>query len=334
MAHNLSTTNGKASMMYIESEGAPWHHLGTALSEPVKEWEVLADAAGLGWTADMEPIFTASGLKVPMGQAVVRSDTRDVLGMVGPRWKPVQNRDAFAFLNGVVADDRLAFHTAGALGQGERIWLLAKVPGDIRIKGTDDVTEKYLLLSNSHDGYGSLRVFWTPIRVVCQNTLNRASRTAQREGVTIRHTGDLAAKITEAQRVLGLADRFFDEFAEQANRLAAVKLDSNRVRAYFEAVFPAPEKPEEQKRAAENARETWDALENLFVHGKGQDLPGVRRTLWAAYNAVTEYVDHKPLNEKVALQDAREARLASNWFGNGAQIKGRAFEQAMAFASN
>jgi phage/plasmid-like protein (TIGR03299 family) len=329
MPHDLASTNGRTAMFY--AGGKPWHGLGTELAEPATAAEAIA-AAGLDFDVTLEPITTTGGLDVPMGRAVVRSDTNQLLGLVGSSWRPIQNRDCFAFLDGVVADEGLRYHTAGALGKGERVWMLAKLPGHIRVNGTDDVTEKFLLLSNAHDGRSSLRCFFSPIRVVCANTLNAAERASQRQGVTIRHTGDLTTKIREAQRVLGLADRFYEGFQESADRLASITLDSDRVRSYFEAVFPAPEKPEEQKRATDNVRETWGVLEDLFENGRGQDIPGVRHTLWAAYNAVTEMVDWKPVKERAAIASGAESRLASNWFGQGATIKGRAFEAAMAMA--
>ena len=127
-----------------------------------------------------------------MGQAVVREDTNEVLGMVGRRWKPCQNHEAFAFLDSLVGDQELLYETAGALVRGERVWMMARMPKEMRIEGTDDVTRPYLLLANWHDGFGSLRCFFTGVRVVCQNTLNMAStQKAMASGICIRHTGDL-----------------------------------------------------------------------------------------------------------------------------------------------
>ena len=117
--------------------------------------------------------------------------------------------------------------------------MLAKLPGEIRINGTEDITEKFLLLSNAHDGFSSLRTFFTPIRVVCQNTLNAAERASQRQGVTIRHTGNLTSKIHEARRILGIADRFGREHVDQLLEL----LDE------LERALAAPAKPQKRNRA-------------------------------------------------------------------------------------
>lgn len=173
MAHELATTNGRTAMMYAGE--IPWHGLGTRLNEPATACEAI-EAAGLNYQADLKDIQTTDGIPIPQRKAVIRSDSRDVLGVVGTSYVPVQNHQAFGFLDAVVADGSLRYHTAGALGKGERVWMLAKLPDEIRVKNSDDITEKYLLLSNSHDGSSSLRVHFTPIRVVCANTLAIAAR--------------------------------------------------------------------------------------------------------------------------------------------------------------
>lgn len=173
MTHNLATTNDRTAMMYAGD--VPWHGLGTRLAEPATAEEAIREAS-LDYQVELDRMTTSSGAPIPRRKAVVRRDTGDVLGVVGNAFVPVQNRECFSFLDQVVADGEVCYHTAGALGRGERIWLLAKLPNEIRIKNSDDVTEKYLLLSNSHDGTSALRVFFTPIRVVCQNTLTLAER--------------------------------------------------------------------------------------------------------------------------------------------------------------
>jgi phage/plasmid-like protein (TIGR03299 family) len=333
VAHDLNfDANGNAAMMYVGE--TPWHGLGTRLETAPTSADAIT-AAGLDWEVRMEDLVTASGLAVPMGQVAVRGDTNTVLGMVGRRWTPVQNREAFAFLDGMAAKGDVTYHTAGALGRGERVWMLAKLPGHITVAGTEDVTEKYLLLSNAHDGFSSLRAFFTPIRVVCQNTLNMASRQALRQGVTIRHTGKIEAKLAEARRVLGLADQFYKDVQEQANFLASRRIGRDAAMSYFKAVVPAPEDEEKGKRAADNARETWGSLLQLWDAGKGQDIKGVRHTYWAAYNAVTEFVDHVKVAQgsgKLSLEESRMNRLSSIWFGAGADLKGRAYVTAMQHA--
>jgi phage/plasmid-like protein (TIGR03299 family) len=168
MAHELAITKGRTAMMYAGE--VLWHKLGTRLNEPATAREAI-DAASLNYLAELKAIQTDGGIPFPQRKAVIRSDSKDVLGVVGNSYVPIQNHQAFEFLDAVVVDENLRYQTAGALGKGERIWTLAKLPDAIRVKNSDDITEKYLLLSNSHDGSSSLRVHFTPIRLVCANTL-------------------------------------------------------------------------------------------------------------------------------------------------------------------
>ena len=136
MAHNLASTNGRVAMMYAGE--MPWHGLGTRLEEPATAQEAIS-SAGLDYLAELKDIQTTEGIAVPQRRAIVRSDTGDVLGVVGNSYSPVQNHQAFSFLDAVVADDGLRYHTAGALGKGERVWMLAKLPQDIRVNNSDDI---------------------------------------------------------------------------------------------------------------------------------------------------------------------------------------------------
>lgn len=277
----------------------------------------------------LTPLATADGLPVPQRRAVVRADTRAALGVVSDRYVPVQNRQAFGFLDAVAAEGGLRYHTAGALGWGERIWLLAKLPDQIRVRNSEDLVDKFLLLSNAHDGSAALRVFFTPVRVVCANTLSLAHRRGAGEGVSIMHKGDLEAKIRQAQQVLGLARRFFDAAAAVIDRLAGYSPSAAQLGAYFRELYPDPEEGKDNARAVKVRGE----LQRLFEEGSGHDQPGVKGTAWAAYNAVTEYTDH--FRTARGRDDASRAsrRLGSIWFGSGAQLKARAWDLALEMAT-
>ncbi len=149
MPANIATTNGRPAFMYYGE--VPWHRLGEKLVAPATAEEAIT-AAGLDYEITLTDVATVDGMMVPKTKAVVRYDNQTVLGVVSDRYIPVQNRQAFGFLDAVVADSGLRYHTAGALGRGEKIFLLAKLPGHLRVKQTEDVVDKYLLLSNSHDG--------------------------------------------------------------------------------------------------------------------------------------------------------------------------------------
>lgn len=324
MAHNLATTNGKTAMMYTGE--TPWHKLGTRLEEPPTAQEAMV-ASGLDYAVELCQLQTIHGTMVPQRKATVRADTGQVLGVVGNNYQPIQNSQAFCFLDALVAKGQVRYHTAGALGQGERIWLLAKLPKDIRVNQTDDLINKFLLLSNTHDGTTALRVLFTPIRVVCQNTLNLAERYGAGQGIAIQHKGDLDTKIREAQRVLGLTHQFYELAEARINHLASHKPTVHEVLSYFEQVYPDPVDTDNSR-----AFKVRDHLLALFENGMGQELPGIRGTTWAAYNAVTEWVDHHRPTRSANPNERASRRLNSAWFGEGARIKGRAWDLALEMA--
>lgn len=325
MAHELATINGKTAMMFYGE--TPWHGLGTRLDNPATAAEAII-AAGLDFSVDLEALETADGIPVPQRKAVLRADSGDVLGVVGNSYIPIQNGEAFTFLDSVVADGGVRYHTAGALGKGERIWMLAKLSGHIRIKDSDDITEKYLLLSNSHDGSAALRVFFTPIRVVCANTLTIAHGRGRKQGISILHKGDLGAKVREAQKVLGLAARFYDDVQTRADVLASHYPTREQLSDYFRQLYPDP--IDGDKTRAENTR---TELFRLFEQGRGQDIDAVRYSSWAALNAVTEYVDHHRPTRARTHEERASRRLQSQWFGTGAALKAKAWELALAMTA-
>jgi phage/plasmid-like protein (TIGR03299 family) len=324
VAHNLATTNGKTALAYCGE--VPWHHLGQRLAQPATAEEAI-EAAGLNYEVELKPLVTVDGTPVPMRKAVIRTDSNEALGVVGNAYVPVQNRHAFSFLDAVVANGELTYSTAGALGHGERIWLLAKLPDTIRVRNTDDLVNKFLLLSNTHDGSTALRVMFTPTRIVCENTLRLASKNGAGQGIAIQHKGDLATKIAAAQRVLGLASAFFDDAKGKIDCLAAHSPTPAQLETYFQSVYPNPEGADPTR--AQNIRERFH---QLFETGMGHDMPGIRHTTWAALNAVTEWIDHhRPTRAKTP--EARSSRrLQSSWFGSGAALKSRAWQLAIDMA--
>lgn len=326
MGHELSTVDGRTAMMYVGD--VPWHGLGQRLDAPATAREAI-EAAGLDFEVALSPLATAEGIPVPRRRAVVRQDTGRVVGVVGAAYVPVQNRQAFAFLDAVASEGGVRYHTAGCLRGGERIWLLARLPGRIRVRGSDDVTEKYLLLSNSHDGSAALRVFWTPTRVVCQNTLVMAERQSRGDGVAVRHRGDLAGKVREAREVLGLARRYYDDLEARLDVLAAHHPTAAQLARYFESLYPDPDGGSNAR-----ARNVRDALHDLFERGMGQEITAIRHSTWAALNAVTEYVDHHRMSRGGDGHERGSNRLESAWFGSGSRLKQRAYRLALDMASD
>lgn len=314
MGHNLNTTNGRTSMMYVGE--TPWHRLGTKLEKPATAEEAIM-IAGLDFTVSKIPLKTVHAeIPVENHYATVRMDTFQALGVVGSRYEPIQNKDAFTMFDALVGEGEAIYHSAGALGKGERIWLLAKLPDYIRVNG-NDIVEKYLLLTNSHDGSEVVRVKLTPIRVVCENTLTAALEGTEQE-VRIRHTSNAQVKLKEAHEILGLSNWLYAELDRIFNGMSKRKLTGNEMKDYMAAIFPEP--PRVYHRS--HAPKIHEKVMELAEAGAGAEL--AKGTLWGAYNAVTEYVDHCRLTGS-----GDSARLKSMWFGSGEKIKKRAFSAGM-----
>ena len=333
MAHELKirTQDGEAAMMYVDE--APWHRLGQKLDRPATAAEAI-QAAHLDWGVAKEPLFTKHGdemVRVPGRFAMVPDDGWDepnhpVFGIVGAEYTPLQNRDAFGFFDGIVGEGEAIYHTAGALGEGERIWILAKLPSYIRVIG-DDITEKYLLLSNTHGGNGSVQVKFTPIRVVCENTLTMALEFGR--ALRAPHRSRLHQNLGNVRDQLGLIHRGYDEIEEAVTAMVRVRMDRERLGEYLTLVFPDSRNPDNQS-GLKQAKEHRGFAEELFGESRANTLPGVQGTLWAAYNGVTEFVDH--CHSQRRHRDPgwmRGRRLHSVWFGEGARTKARAYRTAL-----
>src|SRR5439155_25560888 len=207
MPHRIEIRIGRASMFYVEKPA--WHGLGTKLQKPATAAEAI-QAANLSWKVVKKPIRAGKDgerqVTMPHTFATVREDLSSnlaeacpVFGVVGESYTPLQNQEAFAFFDPIVGKDAAIYETAGALGDSERVWILAKLPSDIRVIG-DDIANKFLLLSNSHDGSSAVQIKFTPIRVVCQNTLTMALN----QGRTLRvpHVKSLRDRMKQAVDML------------------------------------------------------------------------------------------------------------------------------------
>jgi phage/plasmid-like protein (TIGR03299 family) len=320
MSHNLNVVNGRVSMMYTGEK--PWHQLGTKVDNALTSEEAIK-VAGLNYEVEKQPIFLANGTKVENQYATVRKDTSVPLGVVGRRYTVLQNDHAFKFADALVGIKEAVYQTAGALGNGEIIWILAKLNGVVEVvKG--DITEKYLLLTNRHDGLGSVQIMWTGIRVVCQNTLNMALGSRNDLSVSLRHTASIGMKVDEVRRALGIISAKDLIFAEAAKRLAAVQLTQMAWVDYLNRLDLTP-KENDTERAKNMAADIMQDLTVLFERGKGTDIPGVKGTLWAGFNAIVEYIDY-------AWKSRSSDRAKAVLFGTGAALKQRAWETAIELA--
>lgn len=337
MAHNIDT------MAYYGER--PWHGLGVELQGVATAAEMIK-AAGLDWRVNLHPLRTVGGIEVPEHFAVIREDRKSSLGVVGKMFRPVQNVEAFDFFDAVVGDGQAVYHTAGSLGIGEKVWVLAKLPGELTpVEG--DRVEKFLLLTNGHDGGFALRALFTPVRVVCQNTLNLAlgqvwdanttgglsmkpKEGKEKEGVAIRHVGDMKAKMEEARRILGLATRYYDALGQTFSRLAGFKISVKQASAVLDCLFPIKETERTTRDSMVGNAGIQQKVRGFMEKGAGTEIAGVRGTGWGLYNAVTEYVDHgRTTTGKTELEKTAN-RLESQWFGSGAKVKQQALDQIVA----
>lgn len=317
----------------------PWHGLGNRIEgRPTSEEAIRA--AGLDWEVQMRALRLADDPDaVVKHRAVVRATDSRVLGVVGPNFKPLQNREAFGFFDAFVREGQAAYETAGALRDGQRIWILARLelaPSEV-VRG--DEVRKYVLLSNSHDGSLAVRVGFTPIRVVCANTLAMAHSADGSRLLRLRHTKTVAEGLDRVRDAMALADARFEATAELYRKLARKGFVEADLRRYVDVVFrPAKVDLRAKEEAAAEAAgasaepeaEKGDRILpkvlELFESGRGAQLKGVRGTAWAAYNAVTEYVSHQRGSDAAR-------RLDQNWFGSGVGINQRAFEAALQMAA-
>jgi len=259
---------------------------------------------------------------VPRARAVVRMDTKQPLSVVGSRFQPIQNADAFGFFDHLVGKRKAVYEQAGSCDSGRRVWIQAKLPGEMWITKQDNV-EKYLLLTMLHGG-GSLWVPTTPRRVWCKNMLLAVLEEGKSRAIRIRHIGDIGEKVREAERLLDLSASSFEAFAEQAKAFAGRMIKKEALAAYFETLVPNPKDGDPARAVG-----TRVAFQRLFESGKGNDLPTVRGTLWAALNGVIEYVDHERSTRVKQGQDEAANRFKSAQFGSGAALKERAWTEAL-----
>ena len=319
MAHEISESNGVAEAMYALQPA--WHGLGTTLDHVPDSAEAIR-AAHLEWNVEMQPVFTRGGVEIPDTFATIRTDTSAVLGVVGARYKIVQNREAFDFLDGLLQDGIMRYESAGALRGGRIVWLLARLPSVDTIAEGDD-SLRYVLFSTSHDGSASIHAIPTSVRVVCANTL----RIATMGDIGFRHTGDVQAKLEFARQYLSQFDAKFSLFRDHAQTLATRRYTPEQAKAYIAELFPEVSKDESPRGHTIRERKVKAVREN-FVNSRNT-LPSIKGTWWALVNSVTESIDH---TGKELDREGRENRMISLTDGNGADFKTRAFDLALTMA--
>ena len=275
MAANVET------MFYTREK--PWHGLGTRVETAPTSKEAL-QLAGLDWKVIQKPILTEDGSLIEGFKANVRDRDQKVLGVVSNRYKVVQNEEAFAFTDALLGNG-VRYETAGSLSEGKKVWLLARLPREYIIGG--ERISPYLVFSNTHDGSGAVRVAVTPIRVVCNNTLNLALDTAKRSWSMV-HTGDIKGKIQEAKDTLFMAEEYMDNLGREFERLRKVQMTDEQVKEYIELLLPLEKNATlTQLRNIKKLRE--DMASRYF---DAPDLQNVGNNAYRFINAVSDFATH------------------------------------------
>jgi phage/plasmid-like protein (TIGR03299 family) len=319
MAHMVET------MAYAGE--TPWHGLGVAVSNDLTPQQMM-QKAGLDWTVEKHDSFAFIQVgddRIPTGQqALVRSSDNKVLTNVGEGWNPVQNEEAFSFFNEFVLAGDMEMHTAGSLKDGKMVWALAKIKDSFDVLQGDQV-DSYLLFSNPHQYGKSIDVRFTPVRVVCNNTLTFSLDQKVVNSVTMSHRSEFDP--SKVKEMMGLAHEKFGKFREMSEFLSAKQFSMDSLIQYYNEVFPRQFIGKKGKGATvqsyedltSNAKKAFEVLETQpgAEFGKG--------TWWQAFNSVTYLTDH------VMGRDT-DTRLASAWYGNNQARKIKAAEKAVEFA--
>ena len=281
---------------------APWHGLGRIVMEAPASREAL-ELAGLDWTVEARNIYSTLGEVIPGYKANVRTSDDSVLGVVSDRYQIVQNEEAFRFTDDLLQEG-VTYETAGSLQGGKKVWMLARLPEKYIIAG-DEVTP-FLVVFNSHDGSSGVKVAMTPVRVVCQNTLNLALGTAKRIWTT-KHTENVLLRVQDARETLFSANAYMSELGKSIHQLTQIKLSDRKVQEYINEFFPVTEDlPDGQRK--NNLRLQQDLKARYY---NAPDLEWVGKNAWRFVNAVSDFATHsdpirrtKNYNENLFLRTA------------------------------
>lgn len=299
---------------------APWHRLGTVLGK-APDIDTGLRLAGLDWQVGLEPVFLADGSRAP-AMATVRNTDRRILGIVGPRYRPLQNADAFGFFEPLVRSGEVSLESAGSLRDGQRVWVLARInrAPEVVVREADDIVRPFLLVANGHDGSLALRVGFTAVRVVCANTLATSIEPRVSRLLRVRHHARAADALVAIRDTLDLAMAQFRASSDQYRLLAQRKVSVADLRRYVIRVL---------RPHAEPTVEGDPYIEQVIAlceAGRGNSHRAVMGTWWSAFNGLTEHLAHERGRDE-------DRRLDGLWFGEAAQLNRRALDVALEMAA-
>ena len=332
----------------------PWHGLGTTLAADTRlSVSEAIRIAKMDWDVYCKPLYArlrdGSYQQAPCTFGTYRSMLMDNgnggtmeqeqwLGTVGTRYTPMQNQQAFEWFQPFLDRGEATLHTAGSLHDGRVIWVLAKLNRNpLQIVKGDEVS-KFLLLSHSHDGSKAIRVGFTPIRVVCANTLAQAHGNANSKLLRFKHTPNAYQALEEVRETVNAIDAAFEATAEQYRTLCRFQINRKDLEKYIRVVLDIADNTAKGKPNTKGGNIVQQVIDR-FEGGMGNALPGVKGTLWAAYNALTEYmtwnrgeVQNRTEETKKTETESASNRLASLWFGKSAKENETALQEALKMA--
>lgn len=341
MAHQLYFNELTRAHSFFSVKEKAWHGLGKIVEDYPTNQEALR-YAGLDYEVVKEDLYTTSFnmdgqamdhyKRVKTHYATIRKDTGDILGVVGKDYEIVQNTDAFAFFDSIVEGEGILYETAGALGQGERVFITAKLPGYIRV-GKDDCIDKYLFLTTSHDGFGSIMAAFTPVRICCNNTLNAALRN-KTNCIRIRHTANAKERLQQAHKLMGISNQLSVQMEEIFNHWSKVRVTDNQLNQLIrQTLVPNKEALQALNEGREEECSTYyqhicDSAFTYAMSNDTQQLETTRGTLFGAYNGITGYF------QNVRQYKDDTAKMKSLLYGGLAQQRGQAaFNFCTSFAA-
>lgn len=343
----------------------PWHNLGSVIQNAPTVAEGLV-LAGADWEVEKKSMYftNAEGVQVNMDafqKAMVRKDNGVILGTVGPKTEILQNKDAFNFFDPIIESGEATLETAGVLDEGRKIWVMAKAKLDPFVIATGDEVLSYVLLSNSHDGTMAVRVGFTPIRVVCANTLAIAHGAKDSQLIRVRHSRKVKENLSNIRDVMKIAEASFQATAEQYKLLATRNINQNDLREYVKAVFKMNEDENELATRSKNVLEKIlanheaktgmlrdisfktelaarasaadvadmliESITERFEVPVGGEVKSTKGSWWTAYNAVNEELNY-------GRGHSDDTRMNSLWFGDSAKKNSEALELALEMAGN
>lgn len=335
MAHLINFDERKGTYSFASNAEKAWHGLGQVVETAMTASQAI-ELANLDYEVAKTSIHAAIAdapatddspehfVKLKEKYATYRADTQVPLGIVGSRYEIVQNKDAFGFFDAIIDSREAIFETAGALGEGERIFVTAKLPDDMLVNGEE--CNKYIILTNSHDGTSSIVAGFTTIRVVCNNTLQAALRNLTNK-VYIEHRTGAKERLAEAYKVMGIASKYMTEVNDIFNQFAKTNINDEQLQQYIVDVmmpeYKALKGTEEAEKISTRFKNQVSSIYEFALSHPTQQTTAARGTLWGAYNSISGYYNY------IQKYKNDEQKFTSQMFGNANNKITKAFQKAL-----